>query len=101
MRKQQRQVVWTYFRFKMKMYTRTYHKCQQHLSSSSAFETNREYLIKKKIRRRKKDKQYDVHDSKSSIESMTATEMQYDLEQRQRERERERVSERVQEYMNK
>lgn len=43
------------FRFKTKIYTHkyTYHKCLQHLSSSSAVETNREYLIRKEWRRRR------------------------------------------------
>lgn len=41
------------FRFKTKMYTHTYHKCQLHLSSSSAVETNREYLIRKKKKKEK------------------------------------------------
>lgn len=46
--KEIKKACWTYIEFKAKIYMYTYRKCQQHLSSLSAVETNREYLIRKK-----------------------------------------------------
>lgn len=68
-----------HFDLSRKMYTHTYHKCQQHLSSSSAVETNREYLIRMK-EERKKNLHAMMKEMKEMHESTLATEIKDDFE---------------------